>query len=71
MTGCLPGVVVTLRDSSHSAHDLSLPDQISNSVNIHDTDVLRIVNELVASGAEAISINDHRIAGLSSIRCVG
>ena len=66
-----PGVVVTLRDSSHSAHDQNLPPQISSYVNIHDTDVLRIVNELVASGAEAIALNDHRLSGLSSIRCVG
>ena len=66
-----PGIIVTVRDSQHSAHDLSLPDQLSNAPNIHDTDLLRVVNELVASGAEAIAVNDHRISGLSSIRCVG
>ena len=66
-----PGVIVTLRDSAHTAQDQNLPPQLGDYVNIHDTDVLRIVNELVASGAEAISLNDHRISGLSSIRCVG
>ena len=66
-----PGIIVTVRDSAQSAHDRNLPDQLASYVNIHDTDVLRIVNELIASGAEAISVNDHRIAGLSSFRCVG
>lgn len=66
-----PGVIVTLRDSGRSARDQGLPEPLSGNVNIHDLDVLRIVNELVAAGAEAIAVNDHRIAGLSSIRCVG
>ena len=66
-----PGVIVTLRDSAHSAREQNLPEQLAGYVNIHDTDVLRIVNELIASGAEAIAVNDHRIAGLSSFRCVG
>lgn len=66
-----PGIIVTLRDSSHSARDQNLPEQLSGYVNIHDTDVLRAVNEIIASGAEAIAVNDHRIFGLSSFRCVG
>lgn len=38
---------------------------------IHDTDVLKVVNELWASGAEAVSVNEHRVSGRSSFRCVG
>jgi uncharacterized protein YlxW (UPF0749 family) len=66
-----PGLIVTLRDSTDVAPKSNLPDIVRSQVNIHDLDVLRIVNELVASGAEAIAVNDHRIAGLSSFRCVG
>ena len=32
---------------------------------IHDEDILRIVNELRAGGAEAIAINDQRLIGTS------
>lgn len=38
---------------------------------VHDEDLLKIVNELRAGGAEAISINDQRIIAISEIRCVG
>lgn len=59
-----PGVTVTLRDGEEGG---SLPmDRI-----IHDGDVLRVVNELWASGAEAIEVNGHRIVAASSFRCVG
>jgi len=66
-----PGVMVTLRDSTKGTGEMGgqvgvLPDSI-----IHDTDVLQVVNELIASGAEAVSVNDHRIAGRASFRCVG
>ena len=63
-----PGVLVTLQDSEREAAALS---REKVDLIIHDIDVLRVVNELRASGAEAISINDRRIAGKSSIRCVG
>lgn len=38
---------------------------------ISDTDLLRIVNELYAAGAEAISINDIRLTATSGIRNAG
>ena len=38
---------------------------------IHDEDILRVVNELRAGGAEAIAINDQRLIGTSEIRCSG
>jgi len=78
-----PGVTVTLRDSPHpekiKVADQSLKGpngeiiELENAAraNIHDTDVLQLVNELFAAGAEAISVNDHRLAGPTSIRCVG
>lgn len=66
-----PGVTVTLRDSSRGP--MKLGDQVvyTQDMNIHDVDVLKVVNELFSAGAEAIAVNDHRIAGPSSIRCVG
>lgn len=65
-----PGVVVTLRDSP-TPDKIGGPEFLRPQANIHDVDVLRIVNEIIASGAEAVAVNDHRIANLSSIRCVG
>ena len=38
---------------------------------IHDDDILRVINELRAAGAEAISINGQRLVGTSEIRCAG
>ena len=53
------------------AAPLSLPPvELSENI-IHDQDVLRVVNELWASGAEAISINNIRLGPNSSVRCVG
>lgn len=61
-----PGVNVTLRDNKATDSSAPIVDQI-----IHDTDVLRVVNELWNAGAEAISVNANRITVGSSIRCVG
>jgi uncharacterized protein YlxW (UPF0749 family) len=66
-----PGLTVTLRDSSRGGIKVNDQTVYTPDTNIHDTDVLHIVNELFSAGAEAISINDHRIAGPTSIRCVG
>lgn len=61
------GVIVTLNDSSRSVQ----PGENPNYLLVHDNDLLTIVNELRASGAEAISINDERITAMSEIRCAG
>ncbi len=62
-----PGVVVTLRDDPPSSMDgISSGNKI-----IHDVDVLKVVNEAWAAGAEAISVNGLRVATRSSFRCVG
>lgn len=60
-----PGITITLRDSVKDT-SMATNDQI-----IHDYDVLRVVNELWAAGAEAIEINGDRLSIGSSIRCVG
>jgi uncharacterized protein YlxW (UPF0749 family) len=62
-----PGVVVTMDDSDQPRS----PGENPNLYIIHDEDVLRVVNELAAAGAEAISINEQRLTGHSEIRCAG
>ncbi|MDP4117889.1 MAG: DUF881 domain-containing protein [Bacillota bacterium] len=61
-----PGVTVSLSDAKTSSNLASAESSI-----IHDSDIRTVVNELLASGAEAISINGERLVSTSSIRCVG
>lgn len=61
------GVVITMNDSLENFGDgVDL-----NSYLVHDEDLLNVVNELKATGAEAISVNDQRIIAMSEIRCAG
>ncbi|MEN6324977.1 MAG: DUF881 domain-containing protein [Syntrophomonas sp.] len=62
-----PGVKITLSDNPK---DLE-PGEDPNSLLIHEDNLLMVVNDLKASGAEAISINDQRITAMSEIRCAG
>ena len=59
------GVSVLIEDSLKPIQSGENP----NLFVIHDEDILRIVNELRAGGAEAIAINDQRLIGTSEIRC--
>ncbi|GAB6181894.1 DUF881 domain-containing protein [Desulfotomaculum defluvii] len=62
-----PGVEVTLNDS-----DVPLaPGQDPNLYVLHDEDVLKVLNELKAAGAEAIALNGVRLTATSEIRCIG
>ncbi len=63
-----PGVQVTLVDSTRRN---AFNDPLSLASIVHDVDIAQVVNELKASGAEAIAVNGERIIGISSIRCVG
>ena len=61
------GVEIILDDSN-------IPKKAGENPNlyiIHDEDLLRVLNELRAAGAEAISINAQRIIAMSEIRCAG
>ncbi|MBE5821915.1 MAG: DUF881 domain-containing protein [Clostridiales bacterium] len=60
------GITITLKDAEILDPNFLAEDQI-----VHDTDILKIVNELRASGAEAISINEQRVINTTAIRCVG
>ena len=61
------GVIVRMDDSTKPAKAGENP----NLHVIHDDDLLRVVNELRAAGAEAIAINGQRLTGTSEIRCAG
>lgn len=60
------GIILTVKDAEVLNPLYLAEDQI-----VHDNDLLQIVNELRAAGAEAISINNQRLTSLSAIRCVG
>jgi uncharacterized protein YlxW (UPF0749 family) len=62
-----PGVIVLIDDSRLK----SKAGDNQNLYIIHDDDLLRVVNELRAAGAEVISINGQRIIATSEIRCAG
>ena len=61
------GVIVRMDDSTKPAKAGENP----NLYVIHADDLLRVVNELRAAGAEAIAINGQRLTGTSEIRCAG
>ena len=62
-----PGVEVVIDDSNR---DLSIWEDV-NDVIVHDSDVLLVLNDLLAAGAEAISLNGHRIVHTSAVSCGG
>jgi uncharacterized protein YlxW (UPF0749 family) len=61
------GIVLELSDSDRPLKTSENP----NFGIIHNTDLLVLVNNLWASGAEAISINDERITAQTNINCIG
>jgi uncharacterized protein YlxW (UPF0749 family) len=64
-----PGIVMVLQDSKKgppSNRQFEKPNYI-----IHDYTLQQAINELNASGAEAISINGQRIISRTPVRCVG
>jgi len=62
-----PGVTVVMTD----AKSINNPNSPIDSYIIHDSDLRSVINELYASGAEAISINGERLVATSAVRCVG
>ena len=62
-----PGVIVTVDDSKV----IHKPGDNPNLYIIHDDDLLRVINELRAAGAEALSLNKERILDVSEVRCAG
>lgn len=68
------GIIITLDDNSAGASAAKANDPANyrpNDYIIHDKNLLYLVNELKAAGAQGITINNQRIAAGSDIRCVG
>ena len=61
------GIIVMLDDNP----DLMLEKSDINSFIIHDINLLLVINQLKAAGAEAISVNSERIVVNSEVRCAG
>jgi uncharacterized protein YlxW (UPF0749 family) len=62
-----PGIEIVLNDSKWELTHGNDP----NLLLVHDEDILTVVSELKAAGAEAIAINGQRIMFNSEIRCGG
>lgn len=62
-----PGIEITLVDSKKKLGN----DTDTNLYIIHDEDLLKVLNELKAAGAEALAINDQRLIATSEVRCAG
>ncbi|MDT8901430.1 DUF881 domain-containing protein [Anaeroselena agilis] len=62
-----PGVIVTMDDSKVPG----VPGKNPLLFVIRDEDILKILNELWAAGAEAISINGQRLVASSEVRTAG
>lgn len=63
-----PGLIIRLNEDRevNSSEVIDISKYL-----VHEEDLLYIVNELFNCGADAISINDQRIIGTSSILCDG
>jgi uncharacterized protein YlxW (UPF0749 family) len=61
------GIIVTIDDSRKTPK----AGESANLYLIHDEDILKVVNELRAADAEAISINDQRVTARTEVRCAG
>ncbi|RXI45973.1 DUF881 domain-containing protein [Clostridium tetani] len=66
-----PGLEITMEDASRDFEDSDEFYEDRNSKLIHNTDMIQVVNDLLNGGAEAISINGHRVISSSSIFCNG
>lgn len=62
------GGIVTLKDNDTLSSNSNI--DLSNSI-VHDVDIIAVINELKNAGAEAISINEHRVVPTTSISCDG
>lgn len=65
-----PGIEIVLDDRKRDTILDSDPGMIGYYI-VHDSDLLEVVNELRAAGAEAVAINGVRITGSSRISCGG
>lgn len=65
------GVIITVADNNSISTNNSFSSINASSYLVHDGNLVSIINELKAAGAEAISINDNRITSSTAITCAG
>lgn len=67
-----PGIVINLADKKDEA-DIAMKSGTTSleAFLIHDDDIISIINDLRAAGAEAISVNGLRIVSTTDIKCAG
>ncbi len=64
------GIVIQMNDAIKTKN--SSNSYYSNmQLIIHDSDILKLINDLKIAGAQAISINDERLISTSGIICAG
>lgn len=61
-----PGVIIRLDDAAAFQQNTNVSILI-----IHDSDIMALLNDLKAAGAQAISINGERIVAMSEQLCAG
>ncbi|HHZ02336.1 MAG TPA: DUF881 domain-containing protein [Tissierellia bacterium] len=61
-----PGIMLSVADNINEDTDLDIMDRI-----VHDVDIVVLLNDLKAAGAEAIEINGKRIINISEVVCAG
>lgn len=61
-----PGIMISVSDSISEDQSLDIMERI-----VHDVDIVVLLNDLKAAGAEAIEINGRRIINISEVVCAG
>lgn len=64
-----PGLTIILKDGDTKRIDTN--GGFENDYVIHDMDILKVVNELWNSDANAIAVSGNRISSGSNVRCAG
>jgi len=61
-----PGIMLRISDNINEDENLDIMERI-----VHDVDIVVLLNDLKAAGAEAIEINGKRITNMSEVICAG
>lgn len=61
-----PGIMLSVSDNMIDDPNLDLMERI-----VHDVDIVVLLNDLKAAGAEAIEVNGQRIINISEVVCAG
>ena len=65
------GIIITVADNDNVDMSDSFSSVFVTDSIVHDGNLVTIINELKAAGAEAISINDKRIVDSTCVTCAG